>query len=327
MAKVSVTIPTYNYARYLGEAITSILEQTYSDFELIVVDDGSTDNTWDIVQSFKDPRIRYIYQKHQGVSIAENTGLQASRSEYVAGLGADDIYLPDNLEIKVKYLDSHASVSMVCSDAYIFSGDEHNISGRFWRDDPSHQWVDPAKASQNPLQALIVHGCFIAPQATMIRRSVFDEVGGFDESLAICEDWDLLFRIACRFPIGFIDTPLLKLRRHDFNMSRLKESMYHGEATTLRKLLSISQLTKTEAKLAKDRLAKLHFDYGKNAITQNRKTEARKAMLDSLKASPRQFRAYAYLIASFLSSKGILTLKSWGKLARSTLGKTERGNY
>lgn len=98
IVKVSVIIPTYNYGRFLGEAIQSVLDQTFTDFELIVVDDGSTDNTKEVVSSFKDSRIKYIFQENCGVSAAQNTGIRASTGEYIAILGSDDKWFPENLE-------------------------------------------------------------------------------------------------------------------------------------------------------------------------------------------------------------------------------------
>jgi len=91
MPKVSVIIPTYNYGRFLGEALQSVLDQTFDDFDLIVVDDGSTDNTKEVVASFEDNRIKYIYQQNRGVAAAQNVGILASKGEYVALLGADDV--------------------------------------------------------------------------------------------------------------------------------------------------------------------------------------------------------------------------------------------
>ena len=127
MPKVSVVMPAYNYGRFLGEAIQSVLDQTFQDFELIVVDDGSTDNTKEVIGSFTDRRIKYIYQQNRGVSTALNVGISASRGEYIALLDADDIWLPHNLEKGVEVLDEHAEVGFSYGQAYLM-----DIEGRIY---------------------------------------------------------------------------------------------------------------------------------------------------------------------------------------------------
>jgi glycosyltransferase involved in cell wall biosynthesis len=313
MIRVSVVIPTYNYGRFLSEAIQSVLDQTYKDFEIIVIDDGSTDNTEEVVNSFKDSRIRYIYQDHSGVSVAENAGVNAARGEYITGMGADDLYLPRNLEIKVKLLDSRPEIGMVCSDAYLFDNRTGATIGRFWRDDPSHYLVDPQKAALHPIDELIIHGCFIAPQASMMRRTVFEKVGRFDNTLAVCEDWDLLFRIVQHFPIEIIDEPLIKLRRHDTNMSLNRDTMYVGEVATLSKLLHSHSLSKKQVKLANKRLVSLHFYYGRWAILSGHEVAGRNAMISRIRTSPWELKSYLYLAFSLLGSRRFLALKSWKK--------------
>lgn len=312
MARVTITMPTYNYARFLGESIQSVLDQTYRDFELMIIDDGSTDNTREVVKSFKDPHIRYIYQEHKGVTAAENTSLKLARTEYQTGLGSDDLYLPQNLEVKVKFLDSHPDIGMVCSDAYVFDDRTGITIGRFWRNKKvSHFWVDPEKEVRHPVENLIVHGCWIAPQSCMIRRSVLDTVGIFDDLIPTCEDWDLFFRIVQRFPIEIIDEPLLKLRRHDSNLTNNLEEMYLGEVAVLNKLLRWQTLNKKEVALAKRRLTSLHFKYGRKEIMNGRTSAGRKDLLLGLKFNPWHVQPYYYLALSFLGSKRYLALKSW----------------
>src|SRR5882724_2062331 len=115
--KVSVIIPTYNRAHYLGTAVNSVLSQTFSDFELIVVDDGSTDDTMRLVERFHDSRLRYIYQQHRGISAAMNAGIRAARGGYIARLDSDDIWLPDMLEVEVGVLDARPEIGLVYAKA------------------------------------------------------------------------------------------------------------------------------------------------------------------------------------------------------------------
>lgn len=310
MPKVSVVIPTYNYARFLSESIQSVLDQTYTDFELVVVDDGSTDNTREVVESFHDPRIRYIYQENQGVSAAQNTGTNVSVGEYICGLGSDDMYLPMNLEMKVKILNSCPEVGLVCSDAYIFDNKTGNILGRYWHDKPFHYWVDPERASRQPLRELLNRGCFIAPQTILIRRRVMDAVGSFDESIPTHEDWDLFIRVAQQFAIETIDVPLLKLRRHDVSLTANWDNMYQGAVTILNKATETYSFSGTELRLIKKRLARTHFSYGKSLVANGNTSLGREKLLEGLKINPWAGKPYIYLAWSLLGDELLLNLKS-----------------
>ena len=118
MPRVSVVIPTYNRAGYVSEAVKSVLNQTFHDFEVIVVDDGSTDNTPDVIDSFKDTRIRYLYQENRGVSAAMNTGILASTAEYIAILDSDDVLVEEALQKSVAFLDEHPEVGYCFGQSY-----------------------------------------------------------------------------------------------------------------------------------------------------------------------------------------------------------------
>jgi glycosyltransferase involved in cell wall biosynthesis len=310
MPKVTVVIPTYNYARFLGEAIQSVLDQTFTDFELVVVDDGSTDNTREVVGSFKDPRVRYIYQEHRGVSVAQNTGHKASVSEYITGLGADDSYLPQNLELKVKVLDARPELALVCSDAWMIDGRTGSILGKYWHGKPFNHSVDPRRAAQQPLKELLYREFFITPQATLIRRKVIDEVGLFDESLPTHEDWDLFFRIVQRFPIETIDIPLIKMKHHDANLSKNRTKRYLGAVGALNKAINSKSLYGANLKHVKKRLARTHFSYGKSMILNGDAAMGREKLLAAIKVSPWYIKPYVYLAGSLLGDSAILSLKS-----------------
>lgn len=314
MTKVSVVIPTYNYGRFVGEAIRSVLAQTFTDFELMVVDDGSTDDTKEVVTSFNDARIKYIYQENLGVGAALNNGIKASIGEYVTILGSDDVYLPQNLELKAKLLDTRPDIGLVCSDLYVFDNDTGAILGRFWRDKKvSHYWVDPERAARQPLKELLYRGCFIMPQATMIRRTVLNEVGGFDESLPTHEDWDLFVRIILHFSIQIIDMPLLKLRRHNTNLSENKDKMYWGAVGAINKAMRSGALSGAEMKLLKQRLAPQHFNFGRQAMFNGKAALARKALMDGIRLDPWHVKSYVYLVLLTFGTRPVLALRSWKK--------------
>ena len=119
MPKVSVIIPTYQYDSFIGEAIDSVLAQTYKDYELIVVDDGSIDRTREIISKYGS-NINYIYQENKGLAAARNTGIRATKGEYLSFLDADDAWLPNKLEVEVEFLDTHPVVGMVYSNYFYF---------------------------------------------------------------------------------------------------------------------------------------------------------------------------------------------------------------
>ncbi|MFA5309350.1 MAG: glycosyltransferase [Dehalococcoidales bacterium] len=321
MAKITVMIPTYNYAQYLGAAIQSVLDQTYQDFEIIVVDDGSTDNTREVVDSFKDTRIRYIRQENRGVAAAANVAIKAATSEYITGIGADDLFLPQNLELKVKIMDARPELGMVYSDVYLFDDSTGETIGKLWRDPKGYYpWLDPIKAARNPLKEILYKGCFILIQAALIRREVFNKVGCYDESLPTHEDWELVVRILQNYPAEIIDMPLLKMRRHQSNLSDNQEKMYQGAVTALMKVIRSGTLTKQEQKVLRKRLFPQHIRYGRRALLEGRTAAARKALLAGIKINPQQPKPYAYLTFSLLGSRMFLTLNKWKKGLRRHAG-------
>ena len=320
MPKLSVIIPTYNYGRFLGEAIQSVLDQTFADFDLIVVDDGSTDNTKEVVGSFADTRVKYIYQENRGVSAARNAAIWDSKGEHIAFLDADDVWLPEKLELQVKVLDSRPEVAIVCSDTYFFDDQTGNLLGRFWHDDEQfHGWFNPREASQNALRCLLYRGCFIAPTVTMVRREVFHGVGGFDEALKTHEDWEMFVRITQRFAIETIDMPLAKNRRHGANLSAKQEQMYESEQKALQKAIFSYSLKPDEIKIAKRRLAHLHFLYGSRSVADGKVKLGRERLLASMRINPWYIKAYIHLVKSLLGSKLIIAGKSCKRALRSRL--------
>lgn len=197
---VSVIIPTYNRGWILKEAIDSVLAQEGVHFELIVVDDGSTDDTADILDGYGN-HIRVIRQpSNRGVSAARNRGVAASNGALIAFLDSDDGWLKGKLSIQVDFFHTHPD-ALICQ------------TGELWVRNGVR--VNPKKHHKKPSGMIFeasLSRCLVSPSAVMIRRSLFDTVGGFDESYRICEDYDLWLRIGCKHPIHLIDTPLIVKR-------------------------------------------------------------------------------------------------------------------
>ncbi|MBN1572244.1 MAG: glycosyltransferase family 2 protein [Deltaproteobacteria bacterium] len=203
---VSVIIPTYNRIRSLEDAIKSVHSQTYGDFELIIVDDGSTDGTDRLIEK-SAPDAVYIRQENRGVSSARNRGILASRGKYIAFLDSDDRWLDEKLSLQVKAMDEGHLVSHT-EEIWIRNGVRVNPGARH-RKHSGNVFVKSL-----PL-------VIISLSSVIIRREVFDDVGLFDEKLLAAEDYDMWLRITARYPVHFIERPLIvKTGGHRDQLSR-----------------------------------------------------------------------------------------------------------
>ena len=229
---VSVIIPTYNRVHFLGETIQSVLNQTYRDFELIIADDGSTDNTEQLVKSFGSDRIKYIQlKKNSGSSaVPRNTGLKAATGKYIALLDSDDTWLPDKLKLEVNFLDTHPSIGLVYSDYTYFGSRGSSEKTGFESKLPVSGFVLKEMFLNNP----------IISDTVLVRKLCFEKVGLFDESIVQCGDLDMWLRIAVCFEIGYVDVPLARYRLHEKNRHLETGNSLIGEITTRKKCLESS---------------------------------------------------------------------------------------
>jgi glycosyltransferase involved in cell wall biosynthesis len=198
---VSVIIPTYNRANLLGRSINSILEQTFTDFELIVVDDGSSDNTRELVESFNDPRIFYVrHEKNRGVSAARNTGIKIARGEYIAFNDSDDEWLPQKLDKQVTFFKDNKNsenLGLVLCE-YILIGAE------------SKQYRVPQLERINTRDMLSSFNCQCGTPGLLLKRSVAGPELFFDEGLPAYEDLDIMARLSRICEIGCVPQPLFR---------------------------------------------------------------------------------------------------------------------
>jgi glycosyltransferase involved in cell wall biosynthesis len=219
---VSVIIPNYNHARYVGEAIQSVLEQSYQPIEIIVVDDGSTDESRDVISAFSE-NIQSIYQKNQGLSAARNTGIRAASGEYISLLDADDLYEADFISTLIKLLKASPDADGIyCGYRFV---DEQNrpLFQKEARLIPSHQ-----------LYTALLNGNFLVPECVMVSRHCYEIVGLFDESLTACEDWDMWLRISQQFNIISVDQVLIRHRVLTGSMSSDPLRMLQNRLAVLR---------------------------------------------------------------------------------------------
>lgn len=222
---VSVIIPTYNRWPWVGEAIESVLGQTFTDFELIVVDDGSTDETAERLYRYGTV-VQVIDQSNHGVSAARNRGVQASRGKYLAFLDSDDLWLAGKLQAQTEFMERHRQYP-ICQTDEIWLRRGVRVNPKNIHRKPSG---DIFRAS--------LDRCLVSPSAVMLTRKLFDCIGGFDESLAVCEDYDLWLRIAVEHEVGFVPEPLIVKRGgHVDQLSHSVWGMDRFRVCALQKLL------------------------------------------------------------------------------------------
>lgn len=200
--RVSVIIPTYDSASFVAEAIESVLRQSYADYEIIVADDGSTDTTREVLERFGD-KITFLNLPHRGICATRNAAITKSRGEFIALLDSDDIWEPDKLELQVAYMDTHPEFALVYSYSTNFTGTEEG----------SVSLVKKIDFEGFVFTDLFTKGSF-ANSTILMRRSVFNEVGGYDESLTAMEDYELNLRISQKYQIGRVSRSLLRRRIH-----------------------------------------------------------------------------------------------------------------
>jgi glycosyltransferase involved in cell wall biosynthesis len=225
---ISVVVPAFNYGCYLAEAIRSVLAQSFSDFELIIVDDGSKDDTRKIVHRFPDPRIRYIYQSNRGLSAARNTGIANARFALIAFLDADDLWMPEMLA------SAHARFQLLPPSFGLAACDSLRISQEGALLDHSRRGGRTLSEREIRSRDLILKSHFM-PSTVVARREVFERVGAFDTSLRSTEDRDMWIRAASQFRVHYVSEPLVRIRKHGSNMSKNADRMRQNMRRVLAK--------------------------------------------------------------------------------------------
>jgi glycosyltransferase involved in cell wall biosynthesis len=224
--RVSVVIPTYNYGCFVNEAVDSALGQTVPPHEVIVVDDGSTDDTRDRLSTYSG-KIRYIRQENRGVSVARNTGIAAATGDLFALLDSDDAFHLRKLEFQTTYLRDNPSVGLLGTESF---------------SDPASKWpsISPV-ATELSLESLVVRTRF-APSSAIIRRSTWERVGGFDPMVGGAADRDYWIRSALQCSVSRLNAPLTFYREHGGAMSRNTELMVAHEQAVLDKAFAMPEL-------------------------------------------------------------------------------------
>jgi glycosyltransferase involved in cell wall biosynthesis len=297
--KVSITMPVLNGERYIAEAIGSIAAQTYRDFELIVVDDGSTDGTAACVEAFRD-KLALKYVKHtqnQGIARSVNDGLRHSSGEFVAFLDHDDRWLPDFLETQVAYLESHPDVTMVHADHQIIDTDGKVVceSVGLWdgKDRPSG-YIFPQLFQQS----------FIVGNSVLIRKPCLEELGGFDERLRF-GDYHLWMRMALKHKIDYVSRPLTQYRQHVSQHSRAAAVVRPEDSLAIEVTQKIlAEYPEARAQLGKTvirrRFASEYFDLAYSSFLAGAFANARACVWKAIQMWPWNPRYYLLLMGVLL---------------------------
>lgn len=214
---VSVIIPNHNYARYLGQAIDSVLRQSYRPLEVVVVDDGSTDDSLAVLQPYAGD-VRWLTQPCSGVSAARNRGVRESRGAFVAFLDADDYWAPTKLERQMQRFQEDAALGLMHCGLQVVTAVGHRVGSHL---DGREGWL------ANDMLLFKRTTVLMAGSSALVPRDTFESVGGFDTRLSTSADWDLCYRIALRQRIGFVPEELVYVREHGINMHANIRLMEH----------------------------------------------------------------------------------------------------
>lgn len=282
---ISVIIPTYNSADYISKAVDSVLNQTHQDFEIIIIDDGSTDNTQQVIESYNDNRIIYIKQKNAGPAEARNNGLKRAKGEYVAFLDADDKWVPDKLQLQIEAFKLNPSVSMVYSKLEILNKNNETDEIHSFKNYPNNLEL---------LKYLVFNHIAIVP-AVMIKKSYIDQVGFFNPELYTGEDWDFWLRLASKSNFYYIDKTLVLRYRPKTSITYSTDYSVTEQChkTVMDRFFAIENLDKKILMLKNQAYSFIYFDISSLYFYKDRKNppmdKVLKALFKSFKYHPFSF--------------------------------------
>jgi glycosyltransferase involved in cell wall biosynthesis len=294
---VSVVCPAYNCERFIEPALDSVFAQSHRPIEVIVVDDGSTDSTAELVKGYHE--VRYLNQTNRGPSAARNCGIRAARGEFVAFLDLDDLWIPEKLAKQVAALESCPEAGLSFSDMRLFDSAGQDRLTMFQKYRLTAEYFGHDSVVDRAVAKLVTVN-FIPTSSVLARKSALTQVGGFDEQFRKSEDWDLWLRIALRRPILYTLELLALKRVHDVNTSRDAEGMNVASLQVLEKLRRdhqsyLDQLDVDIHRVLRDAYRNLGYFYLRQILL----VEARQALGRSL-SHGFQSRALLYFLSTFL---------------------------
>ncbi|OHB60615.1 MAG: hypothetical protein A2167_08970 [Planctomycetes bacterium RBG_13_46_10] len=271
---ISVIIPTYNRSQLIGRSIKSVLNQTYRNFELIIVDDGSTDNTEEVVASFKDERVRYVRREENGgEAAARNTGIKAARYDYIAYQDSDDEWLPEKLALQVELLEKAPPQVGV-----IYTG--------FWKVDKQKKTYIPfawVNQKDGDIHKELLKGNFVGSPVVLVKKECFDRAGLFDERFRNAVDWEMWLRISKLYHFRCVDEPLAIAHYDSDNIS-------FNPDTLIKALELVLETYRDEFAAEKKILARHWMNLGNLLVAKGDVKKGRRYIIDALKLYPFRIR-------------------------------------
>jgi glycosyltransferase involved in cell wall biosynthesis len=288
MPTVSIIIPTYNRAHVLGRAIRSVLAQTYQDFELIIVDDGSTDNTERLVKSFNSKKIRYIrHRENKGPAAARNTGIRSAKGDFIAFQDSDDEWVSEKLEKQMRALaTAPPEVGIVYTSVYITTKNNRKRFGAYASLAPK----------EGDVFSSLLKGRFVLPSTTVIKRECFERAGVFDERLSPIEDSELSLRFSRHYHFKCINEPLVLYYPQPDSISKNKSAR-------IKPYKLILEMYFEDIKQDKRILANCYFRLGNILCSAGELSQGRSYLIKSIALYPLDIRATGAFLVSFLGAK------------------------
>ena len=286
---VSVIIPVYNSASYISTAVDSVLNQSYKNLEIIIVDDGSEDNIGEAIEKYGH-KVRYICQKNEGPAAARNLGIRNAAGDLIAFLDSDDEWLPQKLELSVRYMENE-SIGMVFSSALLCS--------------KTNDALMEYKCSMNStsdIRRSLLRECSIILPTVVVRKAVLDNVGVFNEDLLFGEDWELFYRIARKHSLKAIDIPLVRILRRKNSMTRDKKVLDRLINNTIFVINTIYSYPENIRNYKYKNIAcnKFFRELADSELFECDTCNAKKHLYEAIRYKPTDVMSYNLLLKSFL---------------------------
>ncbi|MBM4053175.1 MAG: glycosyltransferase [Planctomycetes bacterium] len=285
---VSIIMPTYNCATYLPESIDSVLAQTYEAYEIIVIDDGSTDNTKSVLAPYME-KIRYIdLGRNKGLPTARNLGIESAKGEFIAFLDADDIWMPEKLELSIDQFLKNPDVGMVYSKHINVDSKSRYREGK----------IKGKLPSGNIFAQLFFEQNFVICSSVVVRKEVFNKAGLFDYELVNCQDWDMWLRIAFYYKAIGINTPLVKYRHSSKSLSKNRDNVLKYQQVVIDKIYNMYKDSENgiSKRIYKKRLAAHYSKIGRHYMRMGDASAAKENFRLSLKIDPINIRTLRYYL-------------------------------
>ena len=262
MPTVSVIIHTYNNEKFIAETVASVLNQTYKDYEIIVVDDGSVDGTRDVLMPYMQ-KIRYHYKENGGIASAKNAGIGLSQAEFVAFLDHDDLWVPDKLQLQMEHFNENPQIGLVYAKYTSFR-------------DGKELRTKPEKGYSGWIFKELLAKSFIQTSTVVVKRECLDAAGPYDETFSLGDEYDMFLRIARKFQCGFVDKGLTRYRVHDTNASN-NDFLFDNENLGVYKKIynNFTDLDGVEKKILRKRIARYSMKVAEGLYSQGKLEESK----------------------------------------------------